>query len=287
MQTRAHDALARHVGEVEQIVVLLLRGQNGSLGFGWQKWLARFGVSIFSRNGNQFFFGITQCRELSAENAAGINVDGAVQPFRFGHRRMPINHHRRPAIFSRPIVAHRQSKLVGFAGRLPEQRELPHCARAAPLHGFLHASVGDDELAIIEDIMAHEFVDEICGNPAEATICLLVCLKLCERFRQTMRDLNVLAPDFAHELHVMIAWHAQRRPRIHGFQHQPNHVGNFWPAINQVADKHELAPFRMFPSASRLLRVTQLAEQFDEFIKAAMHVANDVERPMLPFQIVP
>ena len=102
-----------------------------------------------------------------------------------------------------------------------------------------------------------------------------------------MRYLNILAPNFAHEFHVVIAWHAKCRPRIYRFQHQPNHVGNFWSAINQVADKHELASFRMFPSASRLLGVTQFAEQFDEFIKAAMHVANYVKRSMFTFQIVP
>ncbi|HXB58373.1 MAG TPA: hypothetical protein VNU95_02355 [Candidatus Acidoferrales bacterium] len=99
--------------------------------------------------------------------------------------------------------------------------------------------------------------------------------------------MNVLAPDFAHELHVVIAWHAQSRPRIHGFQHQTNHVRNFWSAINQITDKHELPPFKMFPGAPRLLGVTQLTEQFDEFIKAAMHVTNYVERSMLTFQIVP
>ncbi len=43
----------------------------------------------------------------------------------------------------------------------------------------------------------------------------------------------------------------------------------------------------MLPGAAGLLRITQLAEQYDEFIIAAMHVADDVEWSMLPFQVVP
>jgi hypothetical protein len=50
----------------------------------------RFGVGLPGGNRNQFLFGITQGGQLSTEDAARIDVDGAIEPFRFGHRRVAV-----------------------------------------------------------------------------------------------------------------------------------------------------------------------------------------------------
>ena len=100
---------------------------------------------------------------------------------------MSIHNRRRAAILGGPVVAHRQTKLVRLASRFSEQRKLAHRARTAALHRLFHARVGNDEFAIIKQVMAHKFMNEICGNLAEAPIVLFVCLKLCERISQASR----------------------------------------------------------------------------------------------------
>src|SRR4051794_16303901 len=102
-----------------------------------------------------------------------------------------------------------------------------------------------------------------------------------------MRDLNLLAPDLAHEFGIVIARHTQRAPRLDRFHHQAHDLGTFGTAINEVAEKHELAPSRMTPGAARLLRIAQHAEQDDEFVVATMNVADDVEGTMLLLFVVP
>src|SRR5258708_12342915 len=54
------------------------------------------------------------------------------------------------SILSRPIVANRQAKLVRLASGLTIESKVPDLARAAALHGFLHARMGDDEFPVIE-----------------------------------------------------------------------------------------------------------------------------------------
>ena len=76
-----------------------------------------------------------------------------------GNGRVTVNNHCSSAIFSRPIVAHRQPELIGFARGLAEKRELPDSTGPASLHGLLHASVGNDQLAVVEHIMTHQLVN--------------------------------------------------------------------------------------------------------------------------------
>ena len=68
-----------------------------------------------------------------------------------------------------PVVAHRQAELVGLAGRLAVEGELAHLARAAALHLLLHAGVGHDELAVVEDVVADQPVEEL-GDLARAKL---------------------------------------------------------------------------------------------------------------------
>ena len=97
-----------------------------------KKWLGRLVVSLLRRHGNEFLLGITQRGQLAAKDAAGVDVDRAIQPFGFGHGRVAVHDHRLAAIFRGPVVAHRQTELVGFAGCFAEQREVAHRPEPRP-----------------------------------------------------------------------------------------------------------------------------------------------------------
>ena len=73
---------------------------------------------------------------------------------------MAVDDHRRAPVLLRPVVADGQAELVGLAGRLAVEGEVSDPARAAPLHLRLHPGVGDDELAVVEDVVADEAVEE-------------------------------------------------------------------------------------------------------------------------------
>ena len=65
------------------------------------------------------------------------------------------------AVFGGPVVADGQAEFVGFAGGVAVEGELAHAAGGAADVLFLEAGVGDDELSVVEDVMADEFVDEV------------------------------------------------------------------------------------------------------------------------------
>ena len=158
VQARVDDPLADDILDVEQVIQLLLRSQ-GWRHFLWrQERLGRLVIGSQSGNRHQLTFWVTQRGQFPAEHAAGIDVDRAVQPFRLGNWRMPINHHRLATILSRPVVAHRKPELVGLSGGFSVQRKIPHLAGAASLHLLLHAGVCDDELALIENVMTNQIV---------------------------------------------------------------------------------------------------------------------------------
>src|SRR5690348_4357565 len=98
MKPGRDDSLAEDVTEIERIVVNLLRGEGNTVLRSFEEWLGGLAPRARRRDRNQFPFGIAQGGKLAAEHASGINVDGAVEPFRFGDRRMPIHHHRLSAV---------------------------------------------------------------------------------------------------------------------------------------------------------------------------------------------
>jgi len=89
-----------------------------------------------------------------------------------------IDHHRLSPVLSGPVVAHRQTVIVGLTGRLTEEREGANRPRTAPLHGLFHTRVSHDEPAIIEHIMAHQIIDKVSNLALELR---RFRLQLCER----------------------------------------------------------------------------------------------------------
>ena len=190
------DPLAQHVVGVEHVVVSLLRRERRGLLFVGQEGPGRLAVGPRGRDRDELLLRVAQGGELAAEDAAGVDVDRAVEPLRLGDRRVAVDDHRRAPVFRRPVVAHRQAELVGLAGRLAVQGEVPHLARAPPLHLRLHPGVGDDQLAVVEDVVAHQAVEELGQFLAERRPNVVgQGVDLGQRFGQPVRDLHVLAPE--------------------------------------------------------------------------------------------
>ena len=123
----------------------LLRRQGWGLRLGRQERPGRFTVGPCGRDRYELLLRVTQGGQFAAEHAAGVDVDRPVQPFRLGDGRVAVDDGRRPSVFRRPVVADRQAELVGLAGRLAVEGEVPHLARASTLHLFLHPGVSDDQ----------------------------------------------------------------------------------------------------------------------------------------------
>ena len=69
IRTGADDAFASHVGEIEQVIKLLLRSQNWRLLIRQEKGFARFSVGLLCGDRDKLFLGIAQGCQPSAENA--------------------------------------------------------------------------------------------------------------------------------------------------------------------------------------------------------------------------
>ena len=139
----------------------LLRREGRGLLLGGQERPGRLAVGPGGGDRDELPLRVAEGGELAAEDAAGVDVDRAVEPLGLGDRRVAVDDHGRPAIFRRPVVADGQAELVGLAGRLAVEGEVPDPARAPPLHLLLHPGVGDHELAAVEDVVAHQAVEEV------------------------------------------------------------------------------------------------------------------------------
>ena len=111
-------------------------------------------------DGDQLPLRVAQGGEGAAEGAAGVDVDGAVDPLWLRHGRVAV-HDRRPATVSRsPVVPDGQAELVRLPGRLPEEGEVPHPARGPALKRLFQPGVGDYQVAAVQDVVAAARVEE-------------------------------------------------------------------------------------------------------------------------------
>ena len=86
-----------------------------------REWLDRLVPDPLRRHRDQLLFRIPQRRQLPTEHASGVQTQGVVDPFRFRHRGVAVQHHRPATVVVRPRVSNRQPELVGLAGRIPIQ----------------------------------------------------------------------------------------------------------------------------------------------------------------------
>jgi hypothetical protein len=80
-----------------------------------------------------------------------------------GHGGVAVDDDGAAAVLAGPVVADGEAVLVGLAGGLAVQGELADGAGAAALQALGEAGVGDDQLAVVEHVVADEAVDELLG----------------------------------------------------------------------------------------------------------------------------
>ena len=114
-QGRLDKTLAEHVAHVEQVIALWSWSGERPCGLV---------VGACRRHGNKLLLRIAQCGELATKSTSGIDIHGVVEPSRFRHRDMAINHQRSTSIVLGPIQADRKAELVGLAGGLSVERKV-------------------------------------------------------------------------------------------------------------------------------------------------------------------
>ncbi len=200
---------------------------------------------------------------------------------------MAIHHHRPTAIVRRPVVAHRQAVLIGFAGGLAVQGEFPHLARTPPVHLLAQARVGDHQPAAIEHIMADQSIQKLQRLGAKG---VRFAAQLLQRFGQAVADLHLSAAQGPDQLEIVITDHAIAIAAVHRRHGQPQYVRRPGAAIHQIADKDQLPALGMRDPPRFLAGIeliAELIEQPAQFIKTTVYVADDVEGTGFSLFVVP
>ena len=163
-QPRLYDALAGHIGQIENIVVFLLGGHPRVLAARLRRHRRqgadRLAVDLGGRDGDQLVLRVAQGGQLTPEDTARVDVNGAVEPFGFRHWSVAIDHLGPTPVFGGPVVAHRQAKFVDFTRGFSIEAEGTHRTGTPALHLFLQAGVGHYQLTVVKDIMADQAAEE-------------------------------------------------------------------------------------------------------------------------------
>jgi hypothetical protein len=139
----------------------------------------------------------------------------------------------------------------------------------------------DHEPSIVENVVRDQTIDELDHILFELG---RLTFKLSQRLGQPVRDLNVAASQSVHQLDVVIAGDAQRRPALDQPLNGSQHARSIWTPVDQVAQEHGFASVAML--RSREIVPKRLQQRF-QLGAASMHVAYDVKRPPLISAISP
>src|SRR4051794_19822828 len=101
--------------------------------------------------------------------------------------------------------------------------------------------MSNDELSIVQHVMAHKSVEERAGFVAKVG---WLGVELRQRIRQAVRDLHVAALQLTDELHIMVAGDAERRVRLHHAHHKPQDIRYARTAIHQITNEYSFATCR-------------------------------------------
>ena len=147
--------------------------------------------------------------------------------------------------------------------------------------------MSEDQLAIVENVVTHQPIEKFGSIGAELSG---LSSQLLERRGESMRNLHILAPERLDQLDVMITRHTERLTGAHHCHHQAQYVGRCGSTIHQIADKCQLAAIGRCYCELLFVALHLIPErrhQFQQLIQTTMHVADDVERAMLPTFVVP
>src|SRR5713101_914134 len=154
-QTRRDESLAENVFRIEHIVVLLLRREGRGCDFIGLQGSDRICINLSRRNSYELFLRVSECRQLAAKNTTGVNVDRPIEPFCVGDRSVAIDDHCGSAIFGSPVVTHRKTEFIRFAGGFAEETKVAYLLRTPSLHLLLQARMSNHEFAAVQDVMTY------------------------------------------------------------------------------------------------------------------------------------
>ena len=269
---------AADIGIVEHPVGFGLAGEGVG---GGEERPRRLGIDARGGHGDQLALGPAERRELAAEHAAGVDVDGVVDPLGLGHRGVAIDHRGLAAILGGPVEADGEAESVDFAAGFAIKRELAHGARTAADQLLLETGMGDGEAAAGEPVMAAQLIEEASRLIAEFW---RFAAELLDRLFQPVRHLDVAASEPAAELLVVVALDAIADPVAQRRHDETQHARRIGAAIDEVADEDQLAALRR-DDLRRLGRavdaVAEPLKQQAQLVGAAMHIADNVERALV------
>ena len=120
----------------------------------------RFIVLLVRGNADNIPFRIPESCQASTEDAAGVNAVGAVQEFDFLSGNMAVYDHTPAPVIRGPVQPDRQAVGIELAGGFAVQAEIPHPHGASSDVFLLEAGMRRDQLAVIENIVADQAVQE-------------------------------------------------------------------------------------------------------------------------------
>lgn len=200
------------------------------------------------------------------------------------------------SVFRGPVVAHGQAELVRLAGRFTIKGKLPDLAGTTSLHFFLRSRMGDNQSAIVKDVVADQAVEELSQLFAE------ICASLVRQrvnfghgLRKSMGDLHVFSTQLLEELAVVIARYTERVPRLHHVPDDAQCINDSRATIHQIPDENGASSFGMavrdmpprIVTIDDRLSIAKCFQQLFQFIAAAVDVADDIERAMLIPPVIP
>jgi hypothetical protein len=108
--------------------------------------------------------------------------------------------------------------------------------------GLLQTGVSNHQLAVVQHDMADEVVAEMLDLRTEG---LVLTAELLEGLRESVGDLDVGAAECSYELVLVVAGDAERVTRCGHAHHETKHARGVRAAVDEVADEHGLAAFRV------------------------------------------
>ena len=203
---------------------------------------------------------------------------------------MPVDDHSAPAVVSGPVQADGKPELVGLAGRVSVERELAHPARRASGVLGLHPSVCHNKLAVVKHKVADQPVDELREPLTELR---RLAVKLLDGLSEPVRELYVLAAELAKQLGLMVTGNAERGATLDHAHDQSKDVWRVRAAVHEIAKEHSAPPLGRRDADPYLAvfgapyLITQTPKKLNQFVVAAVNVADDVERALLVFLVGP
>src|SRR5207249_5412974 len=289
-ETRGHNAFAHHVLELKQLVMALLRRQPRGVLLRSEERTGRLVIGVRRRDADELLLRVAECGERAAEHTARVDIDRVVEPLGLADGRVPVNDHCGTAVVSGPVQADGKPELVGLAGRVSVEGELAHPARGAPGVLGLHPAMGDDELAVVEHVVADQPVDKLRDPLTELR---RLAVKLLDGLSEPVRELYVLAVKLAKQLGLVVTRHADGCATL---DHAHDQSKDFWrvrAAVHENAEEHsapslgrcDADPYLAVFGAPYL--ITQTLKKLNQFVVAAVNLADDVERTLLVFLVGP